>query len=281
MKDNIMKPKTLEHSDFGEIRTIVDENGTPMFCGSDVANALGYTNSRAALQRHCKGVMKRDTLTAGGIQEMAFIYEPDLYRLLIKSKLPAAQEFERWVFEDVLPSLRKYGVYATDELLENEEKLLEMAEKLKSEKSKLFKLSKENILLQIKNDKLSEMVGDTIEIIKVKNEVIENQKVYVDYVDYILDGDLDMTPTQIAADYDISAIKLNKLLHSVGLQRKVNGQWILYKKFMDEGYTNTIASRNPQNNKVYVQTLWTQKGRLLIHAILTDAGHYPNSKGVF
>ena len=283
MKDNIMELKILEHSDFGQVRTLPDENGKMLFCGNDVATILGYAKPRNAINRHCKYAAPKQGVIdkMGREQNMLFITEGDLYRLIVNSKLPSAEIFEKWVFDEVLPTLRKHGMYATDELLENEEKLLEMTKRLKAEKSKSYRLGTENTLLQIRNDKLSEMVEDSIDIIEYKDEVIENQKVYVDYVEYILDGDLDMTPTQIAADYDISAIKLNKLLHSAGLQRKVNGQWILYKKFMDEGYTNTVTGRNPRNNRTYVQTLWTQKGRLLIHAILTDAGHYPNSKGVF
>ncbi len=141
MKDNVMEPKILEHGDFGEIRTTVDGSGNPMFCGSDVATALGYKEPRKAITRHTKGGTKYPTLTNGGVQDLVFIYEPDLYRLLVKSKLPLAQEFERWVFEDVLPSLRKYGMYATDEVLANDEKFNELKKQLKEER-KAMRLQK-------------------------------------------------------------------------------------------------------------------------------------------
>lgn len=86
---------------FGTVRQI---KGMPnLWCGSDVAKALGYKNTRKALIDHCKGVTKRDTPTNSGIQKMSFIPEADVYRLICHSKLPKAQEFEKWVFEDVVP----------------------------------------------------------------------------------------------------------------------------------------------------------------------------------
>ena len=94
----------FKNTEFGEVRTI-EENGKVLFCGSDCAKALGYTNSRKALGDHCKGVTKRSTLTAGGKQEMSFISEGDLYRLITHSKLPSAEKFESWVFDEVLPSI--------------------------------------------------------------------------------------------------------------------------------------------------------------------------------
>lgn len=86
------------------IRTITTEDGMPLFCGKDVATTLGYTNPNKALADHCKGVTIRYPLeTPGGIQQVRFITEPDLYRLITHSKLPEAEKFERWVFEEVLP----------------------------------------------------------------------------------------------------------------------------------------------------------------------------------
>lgn len=95
------------------IRTIVDAHGEPWFVGKDVAEALGYARPNDALQQHCKGAVKRRPLqTAGGIQEVRIINEPDMLRLIVNSKLPSAQKFERWVFEDVLPTIRKTGAYS-------------------------------------------------------------------------------------------------------------------------------------------------------------------------
>ena len=86
-----------------------------LFCGSDVAKALGYSNPRKALADHCKGVTKRDTLTAGGIQSLSFLPEGDVYRLIAHSKLPGAEAFERWIFDEILPTIRKTGGYVADE----------------------------------------------------------------------------------------------------------------------------------------------------------------------
>lgn len=105
--------RVFENANFGNIRIIV-EDGKPLFCGKDVADALGYINSRKALADHCKGVTKRDTPTNGGIQPISYITEGDMYRLIAHSTLPSAEQFERWVFDEVLPSIRKHGAYLTD-----------------------------------------------------------------------------------------------------------------------------------------------------------------------
>lgn len=101
----------FKNSSFGQLRTI-EEDGKILFCATDVAKALGYINPRDAISRHCRGVVKRDTPTQGGIQAIAFIPEGDVYRLITHSKLPGAEKFESWVFDDVLPSLRKDGYYS-------------------------------------------------------------------------------------------------------------------------------------------------------------------------
>lgn len=96
--------------EFGEIRTI-EIDGKPYFVGADVAKALGYNNPRDAVSRHCKGVVKHDTPTSSGVQLMSYINEGDLYRLIMKSKLPSAEKFEAWVMDEVLPTIRKTGSY--------------------------------------------------------------------------------------------------------------------------------------------------------------------------
>ena len=99
---------------WGSIRTL-QENEKILFCGNDVARSLGYSNVRDALSRHCKGVVKRDTLTGGGMQTMTFLPEGDVYRLIAHSKLPGAEAFERWIFDEILPTIRKTGGYVADE----------------------------------------------------------------------------------------------------------------------------------------------------------------------
>ena len=115
---------------FGTIRTVEHEDKV-YFCGRDVVTALGYTNTSKAIQDHCRGVPFRypNVDALGRTQEARFITEGDLYRLIFSSKLPAAQDFEAWVVNEVLPTIRRHGVYAIDELLDNDE-FLEHAKKL-------------------------------------------------------------------------------------------------------------------------------------------------------
>lgn len=97
-------------NEFGEIRTVTID-GKPYFVAVDVATALGYATPRDAISRHCKGVVKRGTPTSSGVQQMSYINEGDLYRLIMKSKLPSAEKFESWVVDEVLPAIRKTGSY--------------------------------------------------------------------------------------------------------------------------------------------------------------------------
>lgn len=110
-------------NEFGTIR-IVEQDGKVLFCGKDVATALGYSNTRKALIDHCKGVTKRDAPTSSGVQSMSFITEGDLYRLIASSKLPSAQKFESWVFDEVLPSIRKQGAYVYSNGTESDDVLM-------------------------------------------------------------------------------------------------------------------------------------------------------------
>lgn len=97
-------------SEFGTVRTL-EEAGAVLFCAVDVAKALGYASPRKAIASHCKGVLKRNSLTPGGEQELSFIPESDLYRLVFSSKLPTAEKFTDWVTKEVLPSIRKNQQY--------------------------------------------------------------------------------------------------------------------------------------------------------------------------
>lgn len=99
-----------------QVRVITDEDGEPLFVGRDVCDALSYANSNDAMNRHCRGVVKRYPLqTAGGTQEMRVLTEPDVLRLIISCTLPAAQAFERLVFEEILPTIRRTGTYTMPE----------------------------------------------------------------------------------------------------------------------------------------------------------------------
>lgn len=129
---------------FGEVRT-VEHDGKVLFCGKDVATALGYENPSKAIRDHCKGGPIRYPLqTAGGAQQVRFITEGDLYRLIASSKLPSAQKFESWVFDEVLPAIRRHGVYATEqaaeEFIKNPDALLYTLKALQEEREKTAQL---------------------------------------------------------------------------------------------------------------------------------------------
>ena len=109
----------FENKSFGSVRTII-ENDTVLFCGSDIAKSLKYARPNDAVSAHCKGTVKRRTPTAGGEQEMSFIPESDVYRLIARSKMEEAEQFQKWLFEDVLPTIRSTGGYvANDDLFTN------------------------------------------------------------------------------------------------------------------------------------------------------------------
>jgi len=137
--------------EFGSIRTF-EQDGKVLFCGLDIAVALGYSNPRDALRRHCKGVVKRDTLTEGGPQQLSFIPEGDVYRLIVHSKLPSAERFERWVFDEVLPSIRKHGAYITREKLwevaTSPEAMMKLCSDLLAEREENAALREENAMLE-------------------------------------------------------------------------------------------------------------------------------------
>lgn len=234
---------------FGTIRTTEIE-GEPWFVGKDVASVLGYTNPRKALADHVdaddKGVTKRDTL--GGAQEMTVINESGLYALVLSSKLPGAKQFKRWVTLEVLPSIRKTGSYALPKDYPAALRALADAEEAK-------------LRLLAENQQQAQVIADF--------EPIRQ------YVDTILESKGTMATSQIAADYGLTAQKLNKILHDGGIQRNVNGQWLLYAKHMGRGYTKSKTIqiiRSDGRPDTIMQTQWTQKGRLMIHEILTARG---------
>ena len=138
----------FNNEEFGGVR-MTEINGKPYFVATDVATALGYTNPRKAISDHCKGVTKRDTPTSSGVQQMSYINEGDLYRLIMKSKLPSAEKFEKWVMEEVLPSIRKNGGYiAGQETLSDEEllsKALMVAQRKIDEKNNIIAMQDSRI----------------------------------------------------------------------------------------------------------------------------------------
>ena len=129
--------RIFENTKFGEIRSFEVE-GKMYFVASDVAKALGYQNPSKAIGDHCKGVTKRYIPTNGGNQEMNVIPEGDIYRLIAKSEMPGADEFESWIFDEVIPAIRKHGAYLTPEKIEeallNPDMIIQLATTLKAER---------------------------------------------------------------------------------------------------------------------------------------------------
>ncbi|HDN3427798.1 phage antirepressor KilAC domain-containing protein [Staphylococcus aureus] len=249
--------QVFQNSQFGNLEILTIE-GKEWFPAIKVAEILGYTNPRKAIRDHAKerGVTIRSVIDSlGRNQDKKFIDEGNLYRLITRSKLPQAEQFEEWVFDEVLPAIRKHGIYATDNVIEqtiqNPDYIITVLTEYKKEKE-------QNLLLQ---------------------QEIGELKPKADYVDEILKSTGTLATTQIAADYGISAQKLNKLLHEARLQRKVNKQWVLYSEHMGKSYTesDTIAIvRSDGREDTVLQTRWTQKGRLKIHEIMTEFGYEAN-----
>lgn len=216
-----MDLQIFKNEDCGEIR-VVEENGKVWFCGLDVAKALGYSNTKDAIARHCKGVVKRDALTNGGVQSLSFIPEGDVYRLITHSKLPSAQKFESWVFDEVIPSIHKHGAYMTGETLEkaltSPDFLIELATKLKEEQAKRIELEnkieedKPRVLFAqaVETSKSTILVGDLAKILR-QNGVNIGQRRLFDWLrdnGYLMKaGSSRNLPTQSAMDAGLFEIK--------------------------------------------------------------------------
>ena len=129
----------FKNDSFGAVRTTTDENGKILFCGKDVATALGYVDTAQAIRKHCKGVVEITTPSNGGAQMMKFITEGDVYRLTFGSKLPSAEKFTDWVADEILPSIRKHGAYMTENVIEqaltSPDFLIQLATQLKEEQA--------------------------------------------------------------------------------------------------------------------------------------------------
>ena len=151
----------FKNSRFGEVR-VAEIDGKTYFVGSDVAKSLGYQNTSKALSDHCKGITKRYIPTNGGMQEMNVIPEGDIYRLAAKSELPGAEEFESWIFDEVLPSIRKHGGYLTPQAIEeallNPDTLIQLATNLKEEQQKRFEAEQRQLELQAVNEAMKPKV---------------------------------------------------------------------------------------------------------------------------
>ena len=233
------------------VRT-VNINGEPRFIGRDVAAVLGYKETAKAVRQHVdaddKGVAILDT--PGGKQEITIINESGLYSLILSSKLPSAKKFKRWVTSEVLPSIRKHGLYATDELIDNPDVAIAAFTALKEEREKVKTLET---------------------TVAMQNQQIAELQPKATYYDKVLNCPGLVTTTTIAKDYGWSAIKLNGYLHEHGIQYKQGDIWHLYQQYAEKGYAATrtsIFEGKDGEQRSREHTYWTQKGRLFLYDLL-------------
>lgn len=239
-----------------EVRTIL-VNDEPYFVGKDVATALGFKDSNNAMKQHVadedKIIGRQNTTPSfkdklGRNQYPTLINESGVYDLIFGSNLPSAKKFKRWVTSEVLPQIRKHGMYATDELLNNPDLLIEVATKLKEERT----------LRLVAEQKVAEMQPK------------------VNYHDIIL-ANKSVTPISfIAKNYGMSAMQMNKLLHDFGIQYRQGKGWLLYAKYQNEGYTHIemVPVQGTDNLKPIMK--WTQKGHLFLYNFLKEHDILPN-----
>lgn len=240
------QPKIFDFEQ-NEVRTILLDN-KPYFVGKDVANVLGYSNTPKAIRDHVdeEDKTQNESFTVNGTA-LLLINESGLYSLILKSKLPNAKRFKRWVTSEVLPSIRKHGIYATDELLDNPDLLIEVARKLKEEKT----------LRLVAEQRVNELQPKA------------------DYYDSILKNKSLMTISIIAKNYGMSATKMNNLLHELGVQYRQGKAWLLYCKHQDKGYTHTEMIPVQGSDTLKPSTKWTQKGHIFIYQLLKNDGILP------
>lgn len=254
------KIEVFTKAEFGELRT-VNVGDKIMFVASDVAKALGYSRPADAITTHCKGSVKHRLPTNGGMQELKIIPEGDVYRLITHSKLPAAEKFESWVFDEVLPSIRKHGAYMTEDTIK----------KAMTEPDFIIKLATELKKEQEQNKQLTETCSQ-------QQQVIGELKPKADYVDKILKSNSLVTITQIAKDYGMSGQGMNKVLHDLHIIYSCNKQWLLYSQHQAKGYTFSETVDIPREDgttKVVMNTKWTQKGRLFLYETLKKRNLLP------
>lgn len=253
--------KIFENPAFGKIRT-VETNGEPWLVGKDVAEILGYANPSKALDDHVdtEDKLNNKSLSSLGQRGGWLINESGLYSLILSSKLPKAKEFKHWVTSEVLPTIRKHGMYATEELLDNPDFAIKVFNELKAEREKRKALET---------------------TVNVQKQLIGELKPKADYTDLVLKSKTLLTTTQIAKDYGMSGKKFNKLLNELKIQYKTGGynkQWLLYSKYQDKGWTHSDTirfTRSDGREDFVLETKWTQKGRLGLYELLKKHGILP------
>lgn len=249
--------KIFENNEFGKIRTIVDENNEPWFVGRDVAEILEYRNGSRDINRHVDELDRKKEMVHDGnqLKETILINESGLYSLIFSSKMDKAREFKRWVTSEVLPAIRKDGGYMLVNRYDSEEEIMAKAVLIAQKSMERLKL--EN---------------------KQKDQIIGELKPKADYVDKILQNKSLIKVSAIAKDYGMSAQEMNKLLHDLKIQYNQGGQWLLYAKIQDKGYTSSethVYEKKDGSTDIRLLTKWTQKGRIFLYDELKKNGYLP------
>jgi len=230
-----MEIQIFRNVEFGEVRTLTGANGEVLFCGADIAKALGYADTAKAIKTHCKsdGWTIRPVIDSiGRQQEAKFINEGNLYRLITHSKLPSAERFESWVFDEVLPTIRKHGAYMTENTLEkaltSPDFLIQLATQLKEEQAKRKQLEEQaeqdrpKVLFAnaVETSKTSILVGELAKILK-QNGVDTGQKRLFKWLrdhGFLIkrEGTDYNMPTQRAMEQGLFEIKESTVIHADG-----------------------------------------------------------------
>jgi len=252
-----MELQIYKNAEFGSVRTTTIK-GEPMFVGKDVAEILGYTNPQKALRDHVDEEDKtlNESFTVNGTM-VILINESGLYSLILSSKMPSAKKFKRWVTNEVLPAIRKHGMFATDDLIANPDLAIAAFTALKEERER--------------NKALTAAVA-------VQQQQIAEMKPKATYYDVVLKCKDAVNISVIAKDYGWSGIRMNEYLHDKAVQFKQGDTWLLYQKHADKGYTRTNTHVYEDSNgfeHTKVHTKWTQKGRLFIYEQMKADGIYP------
>lgn len=237
--------KIFKNEAFGEIRT-VEIGGEPWFVGKDVAEVLGYKDTADSIKKH---VDDEDKLTrrftdSGQSREMYIINESGLYSLILSSKLPNAKAFKRWVTSEVLPAIRKHGLYATDELLDNPDLIIQMASKLKEEREARKVLEAENTAMKpkalfadaVSASHTSILVGDLAKLLRQNGIDIGAHRLFEKLREkgfLMKSGSSKNMPTQASMDRGLFEIKEGSYINSDGVNvvtktTKVKGKGQVY-----------------------------------------------------
>ena len=255
-----MELQVFSNAEFGSVRSIM-VNNEPYFVGKDVAEILGYSNTRDALVRHVDEEDKNTVVNPDGNRgnhNITIINESGLYSLILSSKLPKARQFKRWLTSEVLPAIRKHGVFAVDTMLNDPDAMIAALQAYKEERQRRLLLESENA---------------------VQKQQLLEMKPKVSYYDVVINSPDLISITEIAKDYGWSAKHMNGYLHSKGIQYKQGDRiWILYQKYAEQGLTSTKTHAyltGDGNTHTKVHTYWTQKGRLFIYDLLKKDGILP------